>query len=167
MISRSFSSAGEAKKPGERRRGAKNDSGDSSGDLGLRSHAARHSEFQRSILGVVVRVVVVTMMVFASGECGACNNQQQEGGENELLHAMQISTDSYWNCAGEVTRIKSGTVQSRTKNSSIYQVLPEPTESIHFGRLSLSNLLLSHGTALLTTGKTLACREESLRGVHW
>jgi len=58
----------------------------------------RHSEFQRAILGVVVRVVVVTMMVFASGERGACNNQQQERGENELLHVMEISTILRWKC---------------------------------------------------------------------
>jgi hypothetical protein len=49
--------------------------------LELRSYAARHSQFQCSILGVVV-MVVMTMMVFASCECGACNDQQQEGGEN-------------------------------------------------------------------------------------
>jgi len=43
-------------------------------------------------------MVVVTMMVFASGECGACNNQQEESGEKELLHAMQISTVSIGKC---------------------------------------------------------------------
>ncbi len=37
--------------------------------------------FNERFLGVVV-MVVMTMMVFASGECGACNNQQEEGGEN-------------------------------------------------------------------------------------
>jgi hypothetical protein len=41
----------------------------------------RHSQFQSSTLGVVV-MVVMTMMVFASCERGACNDQQQEGGEN-------------------------------------------------------------------------------------
>jgi len=30
----------------------------------------------------VVVMVVVTVMVFASGEGGACNNQQEERGEN-------------------------------------------------------------------------------------
>jgi hypothetical protein len=47
-----------------------------------------------SVLGVVVRVVVVTMMVPASCERRACDNQQEESGKNELLHAMQISTIS-------------------------------------------------------------------------
>jgi hypothetical protein len=65
---------------------------------------------------VVVRVVVMTMMVSASGERGASNDQQQEGGENELLHAMKISTVSHWKCVGEVTRIKSDTGQNGTEN---------------------------------------------------
>lgn len=69
-------------------------------------------------LGVVVGVVVMTMMVSASGERGASNYQQQQGGENELLHAMQISTIRTFKYAPYVVRIKSDTVQNGTENSS-------------------------------------------------
>ena len=41
-------------------------------------------------LGVVV-MVVVTMMVPAGCEHGACTHQQQNGGNDELLHAMKIA----------------------------------------------------------------------------
>lgn len=63
----------------------------------------------------------MTMMVSASGECGASNYQQQQGGENELLHAMQISTVLIWKCGRYVTRIKSGTVQNGTVKKQFRQ----------------------------------------------
>ncbi len=44
------------------------------------------------ILGVTVMVMPVMMVVPAGCERRAGNYQQHEGGENELLHAMQIST---------------------------------------------------------------------------
>jgi hypothetical protein len=72
-------------------------------------------------LGVVVRVMVMTMMVSASGERGACNNQQEESGKKELLHAMQISTVLIWKCGRYVTRIKSGTVQNGTEKKRTTQ----------------------------------------------
>jgi len=41
-------------------------------------------------LGVMV-MVMVTMVVPSGGEHRACTNQQQNGGNNQLLHAMKIA----------------------------------------------------------------------------
>jgi hypothetical protein len=53
----------------------------------------RPSRFKQGVLGVVVMVMMVMVMP-AGGENGACANQQQNRGDDELLHAMQSSTIS-------------------------------------------------------------------------
>jgi hypothetical protein len=57
-------------------------------------------------LGVVVMVMTV-MVVPASGENGACANQQQNRGDEELLHAKQSSTNSLCKLDPKVACIKS------------------------------------------------------------
>jgi len=41
---------------------------------------------------VVVMVMTVMMVVFSRSECRAGTHQDQNGGDDELLHAMQSST---------------------------------------------------------------------------
>ncbi len=60
-------------------------------------------------------MVVMTVMVPAGCERRACNNQQEESGEKELLHAMQISMIWTWQYASNVVRIKSDTIQNGTE----------------------------------------------------
>jgi hypothetical protein len=48
-------------------------------------------KFANPNLGVTVMVVPVMMVVPSSREGRAGDYQQQEGGENELLHALKIS----------------------------------------------------------------------------
>ncbi len=42
-------------------------------------------------LGVVMVVRVMMVMMVASGECGTCTRNQQEGGKDKLLHGLTVA----------------------------------------------------------------------------
>jgi hypothetical protein len=102
-------------------------------------------KFANSNLGVTVMVMPMMMVVAAGCEGRAGDYQQQEGGENELLHAMQISTVLALKNGANVARIKSAITPGKRLLTRHKKALKREKISSLFLRLSA----------------------EFLRGVHW